>query len=164
MPTIERSAGTPTGYLIAPLCGNGYSGLTKRLDDTVIEAAKLLAAEFGRDVEIRFNSDRRSGGAWLKNSGKGFDGNCQVGLNAGLYKIGANDIPWESSREYREKIEALPDKLVISTYIRASALNDPAMATEGPKGHEPSCCKDHRSLPVAMAWLRKNIKREALRR
>jgi hypothetical protein len=65
--TIERSTGTPIpGTMLS--AGGGYSGVTAELDAVVSQAAEQLAQAYGMDVEIRFNSDRESGGAWLKDA------------------------------------------------------------------------------------------------
>jgi hypothetical protein len=63
--TIERSMGTPIG-VTGLVAGGGYRGATEALDAVVREAAEALAAAYGADIEIRFNSDRESGGAWLR--------------------------------------------------------------------------------------------------
>ena len=86
---ITRSYGIPVTVGGIPyLVGNGGQGKTEDLDKLVQQAANWLANEFERDIEIRFNSNRESGGAWLKNSLEGFAGNCQVGLGAGLWSNG----------------------------------------------------------------------------
>jgi hypothetical protein len=78
---IERSAGIPidgTGYV----AGGGHTGITENLDDQVQRSAEALAEHFGERVDIRFNSDRRSGGAYLRTSDD--DGiwlNADVGVN-----------------------------------------------------------------------------------
>jgi hypothetical protein len=65
--TIERSAGIPIPG--TPLvAGGGHSGITAGLDEVVSQAAGQLAQAYGMDIEIRFNSDRESGGAWLKDA------------------------------------------------------------------------------------------------
>src|SRR5439155_864627 len=66
MPEIRRSTGIDLypGYL-GPRPGGGYSGATQPLDDAVAGNAEALAREYGRDVQIRFNSDRESGGAFI---------------------------------------------------------------------------------------------------
>lgn len=65
--TIERSAGILIpGTMLA--AGGGYSGVTADLDEVVRQAADQLAQAYGMDIEIRFNSDRESGGAWLKDA------------------------------------------------------------------------------------------------
>src|SRR5438034_6143310 len=65
--TITRSTGTPIGTsgLVA---GGGYSGTMAELDEVVSQAAGQLAQAYGMDIEIRYNSDRESGGAWLKDA------------------------------------------------------------------------------------------------
>ncbi|MEI7837854.1 MAG: hypothetical protein WCK05_15745 [Planctomycetota bacterium] len=51
-----------------PLPGGGYEGITRKLDRAVLRAAGWLGRRFNRPVLLRFNSDRRSGGAWFKDS------------------------------------------------------------------------------------------------
>lgn len=81
--SIERSTGTPmqAGGVVYGMAGGGYSGATAELDETVQQAAEALAGAYGRDIEIRFNSDRESGGAWLKTP-DGFS--AHVGIGASL--------------------------------------------------------------------------------
>jgi hypothetical protein len=88
--TITRSTGTPIAGsgLVA---GGGYRGITDELDAVVREAAGALAQAYGRDIEIRFNSDRESGGAWLVTP----DGrNACVGICASLVTARARAV-WE---------------------------------------------------------------------
>jgi len=74
---ITRSIGTCVhGYIV----GGGYEGQTKELDNIVKNEAELLQQYFNKDVEIRFNSNRQSGGAWIKDGNK----NCSIGLSARL--------------------------------------------------------------------------------
>lgn len=61
--SVTRSPGIPVG--LGFIAGGGNVGATKTLDETVETAAHRLAALFDGPVVIRFNSDRRSGGAWL---------------------------------------------------------------------------------------------------
>ena len=75
---ITRSAGMPTG--LGYLVGNGYEGKTKELDDKVYEIAEQLKAIFGKDIEIRYNSDRESGGAFVKDDEYSF----KIGIGASL--------------------------------------------------------------------------------
>lgn len=105
-PIIERSAGLPTG-VGAYLCGSGYTGITDGLDATVQRAAQTLADAYGMDVTIRFNSDRRSGGAWLKTDEP--DGvwlNAEVGICARLVTQERNDY---LADRYPEMAEGMPD-------------------------------------------------------
>lgn len=57
-----RVAGLPWG---GPLPGGGYEGKTKRLDRAVQRFAKWLHDRIPGPVQIRFNSDRQSGGAYV---------------------------------------------------------------------------------------------------
>jgi hypothetical protein len=75
---ITRSAGITTGY--GYLVGNGYEGKTKELDDKVIEIATQLKDLFGKNIEIRFNSNRESGGGFVKDN----NGDCTIGIGASL--------------------------------------------------------------------------------
>jgi len=159
--TITRSTGLYTGYG-AYFCGNGYEGTTKELDDTVKREAELLTTTFKRDIEIRFNSDRESGGAWLKNSLEGFAGNCQVGLGAGIRAIkpeGMSREDWvhNSTREFRN---SQPKKLYITSYAKASALKDHSLANDGYS--EPISYRFHQSVGEALAWLIENVDREKI--
>jgi hypothetical protein len=86
---ISRHAGTPiagTPYAY----GAGYKGLTPELDAVVARAAELLETAFDSDIEIRFNTDRRSGGAWLVDG----VGNAGVGLTAGLKPVRPAGLAW----------------------------------------------------------------------
>lgn len=83
MSMIERSGGigVGSGFVV----GGGYRGANADLDATVQEAAELLASAYDYLVTIRFNSDRYSGGAWLKTDDP--DGlwlNAEVGIGASL--------------------------------------------------------------------------------
>lgn len=66
MSTITRSFGISPGVPWGgPLPGGGYEGKTRRLDLAVQRCAKWLGEHFACPVEIRFNSDRQSGGAFI---------------------------------------------------------------------------------------------------
>ena len=79
MSTITRSAGMSTG--LGYLVGSGYEGKTKELDNAVARIAKLLQRIFKHDVEIRFNSDRESGGAFIKDDNFSW----HIGIGASLF-------------------------------------------------------------------------------
>lgn len=101
--TIERSTGIPTG--LGGLCGSGHTGATPDLDETVQEAARVLADAYGRDIVIRFNSDRRSGGAWLKTDDP--DGvwlNAEVGICASLVTAEHNEY---IARKYPDMVDGM---------------------------------------------------------
>jgi len=119
--TITRNYGMPVTVGGIPyLVGNGGQGKTEELDKLVQKAANWLANEFERDIEIRFNSDRESGGAWLKNSLKGFAGNCQVGLSGSLRSNGN-------------------EGLYASIYLDETVLKDKAIANSGPEDSRYYC-------------------------
>lgn len=90
MAVITRSTGTNTGYL-GIRAGAGYEGATADLDATIKAAADTLAKRFGRDVQIRFNSDRLSGGAFIEGG--------NVGITAKLWNV----APQGSLRAYFDK-------------------------------------------------------------
>lgn len=82
---ITRSTGISPGVPWAgPLPGGGYEGKTKRLDRAVAHFADWLERHFDGPVEIRFNSDRLSGGAYVYPDGKVGFGLPEIGLGAGL--------------------------------------------------------------------------------
>lgn len=83
MSLIERSPGIPiaaSGFI----AGGGHSGASQRLDDLVQSGAEALSDLYAyAPVMIRFNSDRHSGGAWLKTAERDYvGGNAEVGLRA----------------------------------------------------------------------------------
>ena len=96
-PNITRSTGTPIGAT-GLVAGGGFEGITAGLDVVVQAAAAKLADAYGADVEIRFNSDRESGGAWLVTA----DGsNAWVGICASLVTARAR-AAWERSARESE--------------------------------------------------------------
>lgn len=63
---ITRSLGIDPGLPWGgPLPGGGYEGKTKRLDRAVQRFAEWLHARIAGPVQVRFNSDRLSGGAFV---------------------------------------------------------------------------------------------------
>lgn len=81
MTESTRSAGyAVSGYIV----GGGCAGLTQQLDETVKRQAEWLREQFpGYDVQIRFNSDRKSGGAFIESSHT-LDGIVYIKLGASL--------------------------------------------------------------------------------
>lgn len=78
---IERSAGTlvEVGGLPARV-GGGFRGKRDDQDEAVCEFARRLADEFPHEVQIRYNTNRLGGGAWLVDGKR----DAQVGLGADL--------------------------------------------------------------------------------
>ena len=60
--SIGISPGLPWG---GPLPGGGYDGKTKRLDRAVQRFAEWLHRRIAGPVQVRFNSHRLSGGAYI---------------------------------------------------------------------------------------------------
>lgn len=139
--TIERSPGIAVyGYIV----GGGYTGATDELDEEVLVAAKMLAKTYNRDIEIRFNSDRRSGGAWVKDGKPGFDGNCQVGLCAGLK---SKDMVPPKARG---------QGIYTSTYIAQANLKDSSVANQGNPDRRYAY-HYHDCLLDGLRWLDDNV-------
>lgn len=63
---IVRSIGYDVPGWGGPRPGGGHTGLTPTLDAAVLAQAAWLEATYQGDVEVRYNADRRSGGAFLK--------------------------------------------------------------------------------------------------
>ena len=178
-PKIERSHGIPIviGAVYYGSCGNGYEGKTKKLDATVVKEAKILLELFKRDVEIRFNSDRESGGAWIKNN----CGSSQVGLNAGIRSVFPNNMgyfeflkskgiddtyprSWETKRKIEALITKLPKTISIETGVEIDVLKDGKLKdypendnSEGYWRHEDSLFMNHKTIQEAVEWLKNNI-------
>lgn len=74
---IERHGGTCVGGYMA---GAGYRGKRDDQDEAVQEFARRLSGEFPHDIQIRYNTNRLGGGAWLKDGVR----DAQVGLGADL--------------------------------------------------------------------------------
>ena len=84
--TITRSIGINPGLPWGgPLPGGGYDGRTKHLDHAVLHFAKWLQRRFNSPVQVRFNSHRLSGGAYISPATDAPD--QEIGLSARL------DIP-----------------------------------------------------------------------
>ena len=60
--SLGISPGVPWG---GPMPGGGYEGKTKRLDRAVQRFAEWLQARIAGPVQVRFNSHRLSGGAFV---------------------------------------------------------------------------------------------------
>ncbi len=126
--TITRShghaiAGTPYR------AGGGYSGATDELDAAVQQAAQLLAEAFHSKVQIRFNSDRQSGGAWLDDGVQGFGGSCQIGLTARLCK----------------------GEITIHSYAKHGSVRDGVLNRGNPDSRY--AYYEHPTLELSLAWL-----------
>jgi hypothetical protein len=104
------------------MAGGGWSGVTAELDEVVLQAAEALAAAYGKDIEIRFNSGRHSGGAFLRTP----DGrNDEVGIGANVITAWTRER-WES-RARRYEAEAAGKFALLNDQQRAGAAEEAAM-------------------------------------
>jgi hypothetical protein len=146
---ITRSAGLPTGYP-GFVAGGGYSGHSEELDAIVQVGARLLVDHYRRDITIRFNSDRRSGGAWLvTHPMDNFAGNAEIGICAGCYPdhdraaalsraLAADAIDWDT---FDAAHKELPRTLQVFAHIGNRSHRDPRTATA--RIDEPAHCYTH---------------------
>ena len=132
---ITRSIGTiprfGNGHPI-PTCifpGGGYSGETEELDTAVQSAAKAINQAFGVAIEIRFNSHRRSGGAYML-------GDNAPGIGA---QIDKNKITW-------------------NIYCGQKHLKDPSTANEDGGGRTRYFWKTFQDMESCLKWLTLNTK------
>jgi len=131
---MNRSAGLSPGVPWAgPLPGGGYQGLTPKLDAAVLAQARWLETHLGEDVEVRFNSDRRSGGAFLAVGEFSHD----IGLGVALTTEGG---------------------LSYAVYASQCFLVRPELATEGGYAYPR-----FRTARGAREWVARNVRREEAR-
>lgn len=145
---ITRSTGIVVG---AYLVGGGYTGRTKELDDMVQRAAEMVADAFKWPVEIRFNSDRRSGGAFVNEPDNPHK--TRFGLTVSLRNVkpeGMSDDAWVMAPwAFRE---SQPEALYISTYITAQWLQNPSQANAGNPDNRYDF-REHATLQDGLAYL-----------
>lgn len=144
---ITRSIGiVASGYIV----GGGYEGITKELDNIILNEAELLQDSFNTDVEIRYNSHRKSGGAWIKDNNY----SCKIGLCARLAKSKYLTMTTEEriNTPFSE-IDKYPDDIIIIyTFISKEFLND---KQEGEY-------KEHDTIKNGIEWILKSINKEKL--
>jgi hypothetical protein len=165
-PTVERSGGIATG--LGYVVGGGYEGLTPELDAVVADAAQKLAAAFGMDVTIRFNTDRRRGGAWLKTGAvDGVWRNAEVGISASLLLTRE-----EAERKYGRRLDECPDdphwqeviersdgSVEVDAKITEAWLRDPSLVNvPGCEPFAPSYHGSFASVDEAVAFVVANAR------
>ena len=158
MTQITRSPGIPTGYM-GLVAGGGMTGATEELDAAVQAAAEALAAHYGRDVMIRFNSDRKSGGAWIiTHPIDDFMGNAEIGIRAGFYPdsaaietLYAADLDRRIADVARD--DPGPRYLTIKTYISARSRTYPSTMKD-----EYDTCTRVESVSAAIDYLKTHAK------
>lgn len=165
MNTIERSIGQaiPGMFLRA---GGGYCGATVELDAVVERAAELLREKFSCDIQIRFNSNQKSGGAWLAPNGKGAAAAGDVGVNAAL--VDTDEIRRVYEKRFKDArlcesyfhdlgLDADVHGVVIPVfvYIAQCALKQPSMANS--MGSRPYLYLRQPCVEDAVAFAFENI-------
>jgi hypothetical protein len=148
---IERSEGLPLGF--ATLAGGGVRGITEELDQIVQGAAEALVRAYRYPVVIRFNSDRYSGGAWLRtHEPDGVWLNAEVGITARLI------TPWQAEdwmRNYPGDGLVVPG-LTLYAIASERAIAQPADVRELPEwqdGVRPGYTAEHVAVPAALSCL-----------
>ena len=131
------------------------TGLTPKLDQMVQRAAEALRDLFGRDVEIRFNSDRMSGGAFLK----GEEDGRKLGICVRLEPRGLRRPKDMMFPEWKRLYDAAPK--LPSVYVNAGRdrLVDKTLARDGAALRHPYAYLRQRSIPGAVRWVRDNTLR-----
>ena len=144
--SVTRSAGLPVG--LGFVVGGGYTGASDDLDQTVAQAADMLAEGYGMDVTVRFNSDRLSGGAWLVTH-EGPDqlgANAEIGLCASLTTEHTEQRRRVAYERWGEQFEPQPLGVRVFAHIAASAIRPGVLAAEERYYH-----REHASLAEALA-------------
>ncbi|MBK1666597.1 hypothetical protein CKO28_00885 [Rhodovibrio sodomensis] len=177
-PRIRNHPGTPipgTPYT----AGGGQIRAKDELRQTVGQAAELLTEAFGADVEVRFNSNGQSGGAYvITDAADGLGANAEIGLGALLVDVEARrrdherrhkkygPLPGGARSPDAEIREMLidhgqdPDNppasyLVIKLQIGGRALLHPEVAThEHHQTGQPEVSKKMASLEEGIAFLK----------
>ena len=141
---IERSVGitTGTGYLV----GDGYKGKTNELDTAVVEISKLMEDTFKKDIEIRFNHDRESGGAFIKDNAF----SCKIGIGVRL----ASSKYLAMSRQEKDNLSALDIRKLPNDVMFYHVVIDKNLIKEF---NEKDRYKDFNSLDDAYDWLSENM-------
>lgn len=132
-PTVQRHAGLPAAPASAFIVGGGWEGATLTLDNVVTYAADLLARAYGQDVTIRFNSDRRSGKAWLN-----LDRVDSIGANAHI-GVGAQQTTQHDIDQARRRYPDTPElwqgrrpAIQVTYLVSASVAADPQQLAARP--------------------------------
>lgn len=147
MAKIERCYGisTGTGYLV----GAGGTGKTEELDNLVQAAAEKLCELFNVDITIRFNTNRKSGGAFVVDN----ETSSKIGITAGLRNSELQKMSREErinlTEEELDKYLEQKDCIVISTCLAKDFLKE-----ESPFICLDSEFRDVNSLEEAVEWIK----------
>lgn len=147
---ITRSPGTSTG--LGYLVGSGFEGKTKELDNAVLKNAKLLHKTFGKDIEIRFNTNRESGGAFIKDN----EYSCKIGIGASLSSSRYHSLTDAEKMElsFEESMKLPKDIILYHAVLDDSLLNR--------HGKREDIYRYFKTLKGAFKWLHRNRNEDAV--
>lgn len=156
MSKIERCAGINTG--LGYVVGGGYSGKTDELDAVVQKEAEILQELYGRDVVVRFNSNRESGGAFIKDGAE----DSSIGLTACIFNAKMRKMMRENALDFfnlpwkeRVQLEDNPDSMEYSVNVDLT-MTDNTCSTGKFVGN--FCYNDFPTLDEAVEFLKQNVK------
>lgn len=150
---ITRSTGIDVPFP-GPRPGGGMTGATPTLDAMVASAAEALRELFGRDVEIRFNSDRMSGGAFLKDEEDARKFGVCVRLEPKEERPDEMDF-----QEWKRVYDAAPKFPQVYINVGTARLVDKALATQGSTLRHPYAYLPQESVEAALSWVREHTLR-----
>jgi hypothetical protein len=139
------------------IAGGGMYGATDQLDHVIQHAAQLLRDTYGMDVTVRFNSDRESGGAWLRTHPVDRIGaNAEIGITASVITERASRRAAALASDPSAGRPPLPPvgTITVCAFASARALNDPASADSTGRGYVTVCVD---GTPAAMQWLEQHV-------
>lgn len=122
------------GYIVS----GGYTGKTNELDNLVQQAAELMQKTFNRNVEIRFNSDHESGGAWLKDN----EGSRKIGIGI---MLGKSKFRAMTTKEKVEVISKDYDKLPYDMLVITTLIDDGFLSNKVENNHTPFIYRKERN-------------------
>jgi hypothetical protein len=125
---ITRFGGLRVPGWAGPLPGGGSEGATPALDAAVHAHAQWLEGQFGLPVQIRFNANRWSGGAWIMDPGRG---DCGLGLTVSQTPE-RDPIRDETGSPPQASRPADPSPLRDTVYVAADLLPDTDRGTNTP--------------------------------
>lgn len=158
--TVTRSPGSVVSVGSASyLVGGGGYGATEAMDNSLQKAAQFIVDEFGCDAVIRMNSDRNSGGAFVKDTvSDGFGTSSAIGIDALLTW---SDLAGLSTDEFlrrhgeHRKNNDPRDKLKFYAFIELRKLDRPNVM------ECPILCKEESprfdTVEEACEWVKKMV-------
>jgi hypothetical protein len=144
-PSITRSPGVIVSHgLSTVIVGGGGRGASDLLDETIARAAEQLRDLFNMDVTIRYNSDGRSGGAWVVTHERDrVWANAEIGITGGLHhETGELQISTLLSRR----------ALIDPTISTATRRDDGDLRTHKTLSDAVSFVRDHAQVPEISPW------------